>query len=155
MTTEIKTKIFAPQLFTCTIAGLANGLARQSIIITNPEKYPAALISICIKSGTIAPIAGTTYAIYLLRGDGIIRDDGAGNLDAPIIIENASLLGTIVVTATVSKNFYGIFDTSPLGPLGSEWGIAIKNNSGQALDTVEANHRKAFSYYISELVDVY
>ena len=57
------------------------------------------------------------------------------------------LLGTIVVTATTAKNFYGEFDTAPLGPLGPEWGIAVKNTTGQALDSTEGNHVKEYSYY--------
>lgn len=145
---------------TCTIASLAAGGARQSTMVSNvssvatDDGFPAAMVYIRIKSGAAAPTAGKVYEVYLLRGDdpsaSAYRSDNAGASDAAITIENAQLLGTIIVTATGAKNFYGEFDTAPLGPLGPEWGIAIKNATDQALDTTEANHLKEFSYYIPE-----
>jgi hypothetical protein len=150
--------------FTCSIApagvGLAAGAARQATMLNNKASvgadsgYPAALVYIKIKSGGVAPTAGKVYEIYLLRGDdpaaSSYRTDGAGASDAAITIENAQLLGTIIVTATAAKNFFGEFDTAPLGPLGPEWGIAIKNATDQSIDTTEGNHLKEFSYYIPE-----
>jgi hypothetical protein len=164
---QIATKVPTASLktaFTCSLApggvGLAAAGARQSTMLNNKATvgadsgYPAALVYIKIKSGGVAPTAGKTYEIYLLRGDdpaaSSYRTDNAGASDAAITIENAQLLGTIVVTANAAKNFFGEFDTAPLGPLGPEWGIAIKNNTDQALDTTEGNHLKEFSYYIPE-----
>jgi hypothetical protein len=89
--------------------------------------------------------------VYLLRNDGTIADDGAGASDAAITIENAPLLGTIVLTATTAKNFYGVFDTGPLGPLGSSWGVAIKNSSGQAISSTEADHAVRYTYVDPEV----
>lgn len=133
--------------FTITLASLADASGRQSTLISNTNNRPGAKISIRIKSGAVAPTAGKIYEIYLLRSDGTIADDGAGASDAALTIENAVLLGTIVVTATANKNFYGIFDTAPCGPLGPSWGIAVRNNSGQALSTTESDHRYAYEYY--------
>lgn len=157
-TTSLKTA------FTLSLApagvGLAAAGARQSTMINNKASvgsdsgYPAALIYIKIKSGGVAPTVGKLYEIYLLRGDdpsaSSYRTDGATASDAAITIENATLIGTIVVTGTAAKVFYGEFDTAPFGPLGPEWGIAIKNATDQALDTTESNHLKEFSYYIPE-----
>jgi hypothetical protein len=56
-----------------------------------------------------------------------------------------------VVTADTAKAFYGVFDTAPFGPLGPEWGIAIKNNTGQAVSSTEGDHRKAYVYYVPEV----
>lgn len=151
-------------LFTCQLApgsvGLAAGGARQSTMINNNANpvsgrgYPAALVYIKIKSGAAAPTAGKVYEVYLLRGDdpssSTFRDDAAGASDASIVIENAQLLGTIIVTNSGAKNFYGSFDTAALGPLGPEWGIAIKNATDQALDTTESNHFKGYVYYTPE-----
>ena len=53
----------------------------------------------------------------------IVFDDA----DAAITIENAPLLGTLVVTATANKNFQRIFDTAALGKLGTEFGVAVRN----------------------------
>ncbi len=150
--------------FTCSLApagvGLAAGGARQSTMISNVSGittdvgFPAAMVYIKIKSGGVAPTAGKVYEVYLLRGDdpssSAYRTDGAGASDAAITIENAQLLGTIVVTNNAAKNFFGEFDTAPLGPLGPEWGIAIKNATDQSLDTTESNHLKEFSYYVPE-----
>lgn len=133
--------------FTITLASLADASGRQSTMITNSTGYPAAIVSLRIKSGGSAPSVGYSYRVHLLRGTGTIRDDGAGASDAAITIENAPVLGNIIVTATAAKNFYGIFDTAPLGPLGSEWGIAVHNASGQALSSTEGDHYKGYRYY--------
>jgi len=154
MASEIRTKPIAKATFTLTLASLANAAARQSTMIANASNYPAAIVTIRIKSGGVAPTAGTVYEVYLLRGDdaasSTYRSDAAGASDAAITIENAILLGTITVTATTAKNFYGEFDTAPLGPLGPEWGIAVKNASGQALSSTEGDHLKGYVYYVPE-----
>ena len=152
MANQINTKNIASAGFTITLASLASGSARQSTLIDNSSTdYPAALVYLKITSGASTPTAGTVYEVYLLRGDGTIRNDAAGASDAAITIENASLLGTIVVTATTSKAFYGVFDTAGLGVLGPEWGIAVKNSSGQALNSTEGNHDYNYVYYVPEI----
>lgn len=148
---EIRAALDARATFTITLASLADGSARQSDIITNTNERPAAIVYLDIESGGTAPTAGALYEVYLLRGDGTgANTDGAGASDAAITIENAQLLGTIVVTATANKQFRAEFDTWPLGPLGLKWGIAVKNSSGQALNATEANHVKAYTYYVPE-----
>jgi len=151
MANEIRTKDIARAGFTLTLASLANGSARQSTLVSNSNDYPAALVNVKITSGGAAPTAGTVYEVYLLRSDGTVADDNAGASDAAITIENAPLLGTIVVTATTAKAFFGVFDTSPLGPLGPTWGIAIKNSSGNALSSTEADHAYGYTYYVPEV----
>lgn len=149
---QINTKNIASAGFTITLASLANGSARQSTLVDNSSTdYPAALVLMKISSGASGPTAGTVYEIYLIRGDGTIRDDNAGATDAAITIENAPLLGTMVLTNSTNKNFYGIFDTAPLGPLGPEWGIAVKNSSGQSLHGTEGNHDYNYVYYVPEV----
>jgi hypothetical protein len=151
---EVRTKLDAEGSFTLTLASLASGSSRQSSMVANPNGRPAAIVYLRIRSGAVAPTAATTYEVYLLRGDTNAtpyRSDGAGAADAAITIENAQLLGTIAVTATANKDFFGDFDTSPLGPLGAEWGIAVKNQSGQALNATEANHLKRFVTYVPEI----
>ena len=154
MANAILTKNVAKANFTITLASLANGSARQSTILDNTTNdYPAALVYMRIKSGAAAPTVGTTYEIYLLRSDETptLADDAAGASDAAITIENAPLLGTIVVTASAAKNFYGVFDTASMGVLGPKWGIAVKNNSGQALSTTEGDHGYEYVYYYPEV----
>ena len=151
MPNEIRLKDIARATFTITLASLANLSARQSTMISNPNDYPSANITLQIRSGGVAPTAGTVYEVYLIRGDGVERDDNAGATDATIVIENATLLGTIVVTANTAKDFTKSFDTTPAGPLGIEWGIAVRNASGQALDATEANHVKGYQYFVPEI----
>jgi hypothetical protein len=154
MPNEIRTKVDTEASFTITLASLASGSARQSTMVTNTTQRPAALIYLRIQSGGTGPTAGAVYEVYLLRGDGNAtpyRTDGAGASDAAITIENANMIGTIVVTNTANKNFYGDFDTAPLGPLGDEWGIAVKNSSGQALNATEGNHIKRYATYLPEI----
>jgi len=138
--------------FGITLNSLAAAAGRQSDMISNVEDWPAALISIRIKSGSSAPAAGRAYKIYLIRGTGTIRDDGAGASDAAITIENAPLLGNIIVTNSAAKNFYGIFYTGEkgIGPLGPEWGIAVKNDTDQAISTTEADHFAGYTYIVPE-----
>lgn len=152
MANQINTKNIASAGFTITLASLANGSARQSTMVDNSTTdYPAALVYLKISSNGSAPTAGAVYEVYLLRSDGTIADDAAGASDAAITIVNAALLGTIVVTASANTAFYGVFDTSVLGPLGPTWGIAIKNSSGQALHGTEGNHDCNFVYYVPEV----
>lgn len=151
MPNEIKLKNIAPANFTITLAGLPSGSARASASVDNSiTDYPVAIVDLKITSGAIAPTAGALYEIYLLRHNGTIGDDGWVGTDAPITIENAPMLGTIVVTATAAKAFYGKFDTSNF-ILGSTWGIAVKNTSGQALSATEADHIKSYRYHIPEI----
>lgn len=141
----------SPAAFTITLASLASGSAEQSTLVTNASPgYPAAIIYLIIESGT-APTAGQVYEIYLIRGDKTSSPtyvtDGGGTSDASITIVNAQLLGTITVTNSSNTKFYGEFDTSPLGPLGPLFGIAVKNQSGQSLNSTEGNHTKEYILY--------
>lgn len=155
MANAILTKTDTVALFTITLASLASGSSRQSDMIANSSNRPAALVYIKITSGAAAPSAGGVYTVHLVRSSSAsspaYRSDGAGASDAAITMENARFLGAIVVTATAAKAFYGEFDTSPLGPLGPEWGIIVRNASGQALSTTEADHYKGYAYYYPEL----
>lgn len=154
MANEVRTKSDAAAAFTLSLASLADGSARQSTMIANSTGRPGAIVYLAIKSGGTGPTAGAVYEVYLLRGDSDaspIQNDAAGASDAAITIENAPLLGTIVLTNTANKLFYGVFDTAPLGPLGPVWGIAVKNSSGQALHATEGDHLKHYVYYVPEV----
>lgn len=151
MANAILTQLQSLANFTITLASLASGSAEQSTLIANASPaFPAAIVYLIIESGT-APTAGQVYEIYLIRGDKTSSptyvSDGGGTSDAAITIVNAQLLGTIAVTASTNTKFYGEFDTAPLGPLGPMWGIAVKNQSGQSLNSTEGNHTKEYIYY--------
>lgn len=151
MANEIRTKDISESTFTITLASLADGSARSSSSITNSNDYPAALVALRIQSGSTAPDADSAYIVYLLRDTGTVATDGWGGSDASFTPVNAKPLGHIRVTANTNTNFYGVFDTSPHGPLGPTWGIAIANESGQALNSTEGNHQKYYVYYLPEV----
>ena len=142
---------------TITLAQLANAAARQSDLLDNSTTdYPAAWVYCSIASGATTPTAGAVYEAYLLRGNAApasktYADDNAGTGDASITIENAPLLGNVVVTATTTKRFYGAFDTSTLGPLGPSWGIAIKNSSGGSIHATAGSTEVSYAYYVPEI----
>lgn len=130
---------------TMTLASLANGSARQSTLKTKPELYDFVDIFLKITSGS-APTSGTVYEVYLITSDGTVADDNAGASDAAITIENSVLIGTIIVTGTLNKAFFGVIkDVSLRGA--TSWGIAVLNRSGQALNSTEDNHIKGFVYH--------
>lgn len=135
-----------PTAFTITLASLANstaGVGRQGTLVDNTTNlYLSAIVSLNIKVGT-SPTANSLIFVYLIRSNNNgtpIIDDGAGASDAGITIINAPLLGTILVSATTTgANYIRNFDTSPLGPLGPKWTIAIVNSSGVALNASQVN----------------
>lgn len=156
MANAIKTKTTAKANFTITLASLANNAARQSTMIDNSsDNYGRAMVYLRMKSSGTTPTAGSVYEVYLIRGDdpssSTYRTDNAGASDAAITIENATLLGAIAVTANANKNFYGEFSTRELGPLGPEWGIAVKNVSGQAVSATGSDFLAEYVYVYDEI----
>lgn len=150
-TTEIRRALDGTATFTITVSSLATATARQSTMVSNSSERPASLVYVDMESGGTGPTAGSVYEGYLLRGDGTYRTDAAGATDAAITIENAPLLGTIVLTNTANKHFYGDFDTAALGSLGVEWGIAVLNSSGQTTHATAGNFRLAYTAYVPEI----
>lgn len=151
MANAILTPFESEGTFTITLASLANAAARSSAAVSNSGEFPAALVSVKITSGGTAPTANRTYKVYLLRDVGTLADDGWGGSDAAITLENAKVIGQIKVTADAAKAFYGVFDTSDFGPLGPSWGIAIYNDSGQAISSTGGDHACYYRYYSPEV----
>lgn len=147
---DILVKLEASVDFTITLASLGNGNARQSDIEGNGSDFPAALCVSKIRSSGSAPSNGSIAEFYLLRDDDEgtpYITDGGGASDAAITIENAALLSTMVFTNNTNKDFYVDFDTAPLGPLGSSWGVAVKNRTGQSFNATGSNHYIRYKYY--------
>jgi hypothetical protein len=156
MANEIRTKRDADAAFTITLASLATsavGVGRQSTTVTNTNKRPAMLLEMILKSGGVAPTAGSVALLYLLRVNAAATytTDGCAAADAAITIENAQLIGTIIFTATTNKLFYGDFDTAPLGPLDEKFGIAVVNSTGQTWNATEASFTKSYALYLPEI----
>ena len=153
MPNEIRTKRDTSVSFTITLSLIPDGVAHQSDMTTNTNDRGAMIAHLILtSSAATAPTAGSTHEIFGLRGDGgSYRSDGAGASAAVIVIENAQMFGTIVVTATTDKPFYGDFDSAPLGPLDEEFGIAVRNGSGAATDNSATAHLADYELYLPEI----
>lgn len=160
MSSNILTVSDASLTLTQTLAALASGSSRQSTVVDNTVlRRPAANIYYLIASGAVAPTAGAIYELFLYRREdttttpassSAVADDAAAIADAAITIENSQLIGSLVVTATINKNFWAVFTTANLGVLGPAWGTSVRNSSGQALNGTEGNHRKAYKTYFPQ-----
>lgn len=144
----------APTAFTITLNSKANNSTQSSASVDNTTNgYGRAIVSVQLKSGGTAPTEDAVAFVYLLRDDNdstdpIRTDNWDGTNSSSFVRENAPILGTIVFTATANKEFVGEFDTGPFGPLGPKWGIAVENQSGQALNS--ADNIARFRYVTSE-----
>lgn len=132
---------------------MANGTARQSAMVANTNGRFDAFIWGTITSGAAAPTAGNVYEIYAIRGNtagtgATYRTDAAGTGDAAIVIENAPLITTTVVTATTNKQFAVEGYVQNIGP---EFGIAVKNSSGGTLNPTSGSHVLMYTFTTPEV----
>ncbi len=136
-------------MFTLSLASLGAGTGRQSSLITNASLRPAALVTVKIKTNAI-PLPGGKYQVFLLRHDGTLVDDGAGNSDAAIVRKNAPLLGEFELAAGAASgdDYQRTFDTWALGPLGAKWGIAVVNATDQ--DLAASGSEAGYTTYVPE-----
>jgi hypothetical protein len=142
---------------TITLASLAAAAGRGSSPIANPDNRGHAQILFSPSTGGTAPTADTVIEGFILRQDDSAATSGRTDLwtaaDAALTVINANLGMVVGVSATANTNFPELFDTAPLGPLGgsdSQWGIAVRNGTNQALHGTEGNHKKRFRYYVPE-----
>jgi hypothetical protein len=151
MANAILTKLDARATFTITLDSQTTGTTRQSTLVSNSSNRPAAIVKVKWTSGT-SPTLNSTVPVYLIRSDGTNASDGAGASDAALTQYNSQLLGWIVVgTATSNTTFIADFDTAPLGPLGTSWGIAVKNSSAVTSNTTAGNFAASYEYYYPEV----
>lgn len=138
------------QAFTCTLASLANGSARQSTVVDNTANlYLDALVMLKVKSGASGVSSTGTVNVYAYAtvDGGTTYTEGASGSDAAITLTsppNAILIGVINVVANAVTYVGGPFEVAKAfgGVLPDHWGIIVENKSGAALDATEANHAK-------------
>lgn len=129
----------AAAALTITLASLANSgsVGRISNYVNNSSNlYQSALVYCKFTVGSTASTANQPFYVYLARSDnaGTINDDGNGTVDASGTFINTPLLGVVnCANAGTNQSYFGVFDTSFLGPLGPAWGIGVVNNSGGSL----------------------
>jgi len=161
MANEIQTKIDASADFDIDPEGVTDGSGVQSAFVDNnaADERRGAFLSyweITSADGT-APDNGAIYEIYLLRANAdpasgaSYRTDGATNAKGSITIENATLMGTIVVTDSTGTTFYGDFDSAPLGPVGFSFAVAFQNESGATTSATAADHDHEYALYLPEI----
>lgn len=139
--------------FTITLASLASstsGVGRQSTLIDNSTTRATwARVFVKVKT-TATTTANSVVYVYLIRGDGTNRDDAAGASDAAFTAQNASLIGTLTTgSTTTAQTIQGMFDVYGIG---KEWGIAVVNSTGTALDSTAGNHAASYvAGYVSKV----
>jgi len=129
--------------FTITVASLGSsttGVGRQSTMVDNSATaYPRVKVLTKIKLGT-SPGANAAIFVYAIRGDGAgLRDDNAGASDAALTVKNAELLGSLSTGSSPSTGDVLTKEFDLVSP-GKEFGIAIFQNTGAALDSTAGNH---------------
>ena len=146
MSNEVKQLFGSPTAFTITVASLASstaGVGRQSTLVDNSStRYGRLLVFVKLKQGT-SPTGNRGAQVYLLRGDGTNRDDGAGASDAALTVLNAQLIGQLVnkpspATGDVLQGWFVVDEP------GKEFGLAIVHDTGVALDSTGGNHLVQF-----------
>ena len=151
MTNEITTKDLSETAIDIDLESLADGSAEQSDSISNSDDYPAAMIGLKITTGSTAHDDGSVFILYLFRRFTNVQDDGAGTTKGSITPRNMMVIGSLTVGTATNTAFEKIFSTEHLGPLGPEWGIAVKNSTGQTTHATAANSVAYFRYYVPEL----
>lgn len=142
MANEIKDKFGTSTALTVTIASLANLAGRQSTLVDNTTaRYQDLLLFVNVKTAN-SPNAYSTVEVYLIRSDNDAtehRDDGAGTADAALTPLNAQMIGSLRSSSApgTGEALKGSFLVHRPGP---EWGVAIFNRTGQALDATGSNH---------------
>lgn len=142
MANEIKAKYGSSTAAVITMAGMANGLARQSDMVDNSSnRFQMMEVAVNTKLGT-SPVEGS-LDVYLIRSSGPggtpIRTDSAGASDATITILNAELIKSIYTGDSPSTGDV-LKDVMLIENPGEEWGIAILNDTGVNLDNTGGNH---------------
>jgi len=153
--TTIPPKYGSPAAPTITLASLASstsGVGRQSTMVDNSStRNKKIYLFVQVKLGT-SPNSNAPISVYLLRYDTTaIRTDGAGASDAGITVKEATPIGVLTTgpsaaTGDVLKGDFVILDPGP------NWGIAIVNGSGVALDSTAGNHVVNWFGEVSEIL---
>ena len=158
MANEIRKLLDAWANFTLTMLNLANGSAQQGTMVANTSLRPNALVYFRYRLGaSVVGVAGTTVVVYLLRrtDTGGQADDGAGDATAAITLVNADVLRPLKIRSGAVANVTNeerLQDTMFLGDLGTQFTIAVQNNTGQnANNGAEANFLKRYALKLPEI----
>lgn len=145
MANAILDKYSAAAALTITLASLGSsgvGVGRQSTIVDNSvTRYQRIEFYAKIMLGT-SPTGNTAVYVYAIRGDQHgtpYRTDGAGASDAGLTVINARIVGAARVKASPATGDIMYVEGAILVP-GPEWGLAVVQDTGVALDATGGNH---------------
>lgn len=138
------------QTFTCTLASLANGSARQSTIIDNTSNlFLDVLMMLKVKTGSSGVSATGVVNVYAggTVDNASTLTEGAGSTDAAITLVSPTNLGFIgSVNAVANGTSYTSKPFSIAAAFGgilpAKFFVVIENKTGAALDSTEGNHAK-------------
>lgn len=135
-----------------TFAAAAAGQGMSFAMLTNANNREAALIYAQTRMGAVAPVAGSAIEVYLLRNDGTAGegDDNAPDAGAAlgaINFDQADLIFGFNIAATANKFYRKIFDTRPMGALGTKWTIGVRNGASQAISATAGDSSFKFMAY--------
>ena len=135
------------QTITITLASLANGSARQGVVVDNTgNTFIDALVFVKIKTGASGISASGNVSLYFYGtvDGGTLYTDGASGSDAGFTPTSpTNLLGVRVINAvaTATQYYGGPFSVAAAfgGVLPDHWGVVIANNTGAAFDATGGN----------------
>jgi hypothetical protein len=138
--------------FTCTLASLTTGSARQSTAIDNSSNlYLDALVQLRIKTGGSGTSASGYVAVYAYASadGGTTYTENAGASDAAITLTvptNLVLLGVIncVANSVTYKGPVWSVAAAFGGTMPKKWGIVVENQTGGTLSATEGDHLKLY-----------
>jgi len=147
---SIKQAFNAYGTFSCSVASLANGSARQSSVIDNSSGlYLDAFVKFKVKTNSNTGVTSLGYievfAFATVNSGGFFTDN-AGATDAAITPSAAIRIGTFPAIANNTTYYSQAMSVAEAfgGKLPYKWGIIIKNSTGAALDGTEASHDKVY-----------
>lgn len=141
---------------TCTLASLASSATagRGCAVVDNTtNKFDDALLTIAVKTSASALANDKACYIYLYGSedgtvynassaesvgtDAAVTPDSPGNMRGPYILNCPASSTTYRTVISVASAFGGIMPR--------KWGFVLRNYTGQALDSTEANHQKTYT----------
>lgn len=142
---------------TCTLASLASSATagRRSDVVDNSSNlYDDVLLTVAVKTSSSALANDKACYVYLFgsedgtvyegssaegnaAGDGAITLDSPTNMRGPFVINCPAVSTTYRKVISVAAAFGGVMP--------KKWGFALRNYTGQDLNSTEGNHQKTYT----------
>jgi hypothetical protein len=138
---DIKMAYGSATAMTVTLAGLANGSARQTTEVDNSTNLFRDVYVRIKTNGQTSGSAEMSVYIYGSVGD-TTRSGGAGASDAAFSgqLEELAFLGTVQMNVTTSVTVLMPSFLQALGYVPNKWGLVFQNDSGAALHATGGEH---------------